>query len=278
VDHAALGTHKVTVSIQGGVADVRLNRPDKINALDLPMLRALVDTGEQLKHDPSVRVVVLSGEGRGFCAGLDFGNLQVMAGGHGETEGAGDGVLRQIGDTNGRITHLGQQAAYVWQELDRPVIAAVHGVALGGGCQIALGADIRIIAPDTRFSVLEIRWGLVPDMTGTALLPQLVGPSMAKELIFTGRMVAADEALRLGLATRVSDAPREDALALAREIACKSPDAIGAAKTLLNRSLHAPLSDQFLAERQAIRPLIGSKNQVEAMMAYFEERTPEFDD
>jgi enoyl-CoA hydratase/carnithine racemase len=278
VDHASLRTHTVTVSIEGGVADVRLNRPDKINALDVPMLRALVDTGEQLKDDPSVRVVVLSGEGRGFCAGLDFGNIQAMAGGDGETAGSGDGVLRQIGDTTGRITHLGQQAAYVWQELDRPVVAAVHGVALGGGCQIALGADIRIIAPDTRFSVLEIRWGLVPDMTGTALLPLLVGLSMAKEMIFTGRMVAADEAIRLGLATRVSDAPREHALALAREIACKSPDAIGAAKTLLNRSLHAPLSDQFLAERQAIRPLIGSKNQVEAMMAYFEDRTPEFDD
>jgi enoyl-CoA hydratase/carnithine racemase len=278
MDHTSLSTPRVTVSIEGGVADVRLNRPDKITALDLPMLRALVDTGETLKDDPSVRVVVLSGEGRGFCAGLDFGNLQAMAGGDGETEGSGDGVLRQIGDTDGRATHLGQQAAYVWQELDRPVVAAVHGVALGGGCQIALGADIRIIAPDTRFSLLEIRWGLVPDMTGTALLPLVVGLSIAKELIFTGRMVAADEALRLGLATRVSDTPREDALALAREITCKSPDAIGAAKTLLNRSLYAPLPDQFLAERQTIRPLIGSNNQVEAMMAYFEERTPEFDD
>jgi enoyl-CoA hydratase/carnithine racemase len=98
VDHAALSSHRVTASIQGGVADVRLNRPDKINALDVPMLRALVDTGEQLKDDPSVRVVVLSGEGRGFCAGLDFGNLQAMAGGDGETAGSGDGVLRQIGD------------------------------------------------------------------------------------------------------------------------------------------------------------------------------------
>src|SRR3712207_5373234 len=154
---------RVTVSIDAGVADVRLNRPEKINALDPAMFTAIVEAGEALKEDPSVRAVVLSGEGRGFCAGLDFGSFQAMAGG-----GTGDGngserPTRSIGDTEGRITHLGQQAAYVWQELPAPVIAAVHGVALGGGIQIALGADLRFVAPDARMSVLEIRWGLIPD-------------------------------------------------------------------------------------------------------------------
>jgi len=275
---------RVTVTIEGGVADVRLSRPDKINALDGAMFAAIVDTGEKLKEDRSVRAVVLSGEGRGFCAGLDFGSFQAMAGDGGDG-GAGDGErpreersTRGIADTDGRITHLGQQSAYVWQELEVPVIAAVHGVALGGGCQIALGADIRIVAPDARFSVLEIRWGLIPDMTGTAMLPLLVGLDVAKELTFTGRMVSGEEAVRIGLATRVSNTPLDDALALAREIAAKSPQAVRGAKKLLNRSPYAPLADQFRDERETIGSLIGGKNQVEAVMAYFEKRDPVFED
>ena len=166
---------RVSVEMSGHVADVRLNRPDKMNALDPAMFAAIVEAGETLKADPSVRAVVLSGEGRAFCAGLDFGSFQAMAGASaGEGGGAGAaggpapaGGAAAQGDTSsigrmeeGRLTHRGQQSAWVWQELEVPVIAAIHGVALGGGCQIALGADIRIIAPDARMSVLEIRWGL----------------------------------------------------------------------------------------------------------------------
>ena len=183
-----------------------------------------------------------------------------------------------IGDLEGRITHLGQQAAYVWQELQCPVIAAVHGVALGGGCQIALGADMRIVAPDAQFSILEIRWGLIPDMTGTAMLPLLVGLDVAKELTFTGRMVSGNEAAQIGLATRVSDTPLDDALALAHEIAGKSPTAVRGAKKLAQRVAlprrrravrRRALDDRF-AHRQP--------NQVEAVMAYFEKRDPKFED
>ena len=168
---------RVSISIDNGIADVRLNRPDKLNALDQAMFQGIVEAGEGLKADPAVRVVVLSGEGKGFCAGLDFGSFQAMAGSEAPARAAAppDESLGAIGDTDGRITHLGQQAAWVWQELAVPVIAAVHGVALGGGLQIALGADIRIVAPDARLSVLEARWGLIPDMTGTVILPQLVG-------------------------------------------------------------------------------------------------------
>jgi enoyl-CoA hydratase/carnithine racemase len=274
---------RVTVTVEEGVADVRLSRPDKINALDGAMFAAIVDAGETLKKDRAVRAVVLSGEGRGFCAGLDFGSFQAMAGGgdappEDRPPASTETRTRGITDTEGRITHLGQQAAYVWQELEVPVIAAVHGVALGGGCQIALGADIRIVAPDARFSILEIRWGLIPDMTGTAVLPLLVGLDVAKELTFSGRMVSGEEAARIGLATRVSDTPLEDALALAREIAGKSPHAVRGAKKLLNRSPYTSLADQFRDERQTIGGLIGSKNQVEAVMAYFEKRDPVFDD
>ena len=277
MDHASVSTQRVTVSIDDGVASVRLNRADKLNALDVPMLSALVDTGEQLKQDLSVRVVVLSGEGRGFCAGLDVGSLQAMSGGDADSQPS-DGVLQQIGETGGRITHLGQQAAYVWQELQCPVIAALHGVVLGGGCQIALCADMRIASPDARFSVLEIRWGLVPDMTGTAMLPLLVGLDVAKELSFTGRMVSAEEAARIGLVTRVSDSPLDDALALAQEIARKSPQAIRGVKKLLNQARYASLAEQFRDERETIKPLLGSKNQVEAVMAHLEKRDPVFED
>jgi enoyl-CoA hydratase/carnithine racemase len=265
---------RVTCSIDGGVADVRLNRPDKINALDPAMFEALVETGAALAANSSVRAVVLSGEGRGFCAGLDFGSFQQMADAGERPRGGGVDLRRK----DGRITNQGQQAAYTWFEMPVPVIAAVHGPCLGGGFQIALGADLRIVAPDVKMSVLEIRWGLVPDMTGTQLLPRLVGLDVAKELTFTGRMIDGAEAVRLGVATRVSDSPREDALALAREIAGKSPHAIRGAKTLLNLAGTVPLADGFATEERTISSLIGTPNQVEAVTAYFEKREPQFKD
>ncbi len=262
---------RVTVSVEGGVADVRLNRPDKINALDPAMFAGIVEAGEALKGDTAVRAVVLSGEGRGFCAGLDLTSFQAMAG-----DGADEAPTRSIGETDGRITHLAQQASWVWQELEVPVIAAVHGVALGGGIQIALGADLRFVAPDARLSVLEIRWGLVPDMTGTLLLPRLVGLDVAKELTFTGRMVSGEEAGRIGLATRVTPTPLEDALAVAAELAGKSPSALRGAKRLLNASGTRSPAEQLAAEREEIGRLIGSPDQVEAVTAYFEQRPPAF--
>jgi enoyl-CoA hydratase/carnithine racemase len=271
---------RVSMTIEDGVADVRLARPQKMNALDPAMFRAIVDTGESLKGDRSVRAVVLSGEGRGFCAGLDFGSFQAMAGGEDRPAGGGGGGggTASIGETDGRITHLGQQAAYVWTEVPVPVIAAVHGVALGGGLQIALGADIRIVAPDAQLSVLEIRWGLVPDMTATLMLPRLVGLDVAKELTFTGRMVEGEEAVRLGLATRVAADPRAAALELAREIAGKSPHAVRGAKRLLEGTVTSTPAEQLEAERREIGALIGGPNQVEAVMAYFEKRDPKFAD
>jgi enoyl-CoA hydratase/carnithine racemase len=267
---------RVSISMDNGIADVRLNRPDKLNALDQAMFQGIVDAGEGLKGDPDVRVVVLSGEGRGFCAGLDFGSFQAMADRPAAEPAAEDRSLGAIGDTDGRITHLGQQAAWVWQELGVPVIAALHGAALGGGLQIALGADIRIVAPDAKLSVLEARWGLIPDMTGTVILPKLVGLDVAKELTFTGRMVSGTEAVRLGLATRLADDPLAAALELAAELVEKSPDALRQAKRLLNLSGTRPVAEQFADERVTMGSLIGSPNQVEATMAYFEKRPPRF--
>jgi enoyl-CoA hydratase/carnithine racemase len=269
-----------TTILEGGIADVRLNRPDKMNALDGAMFQGIADAGEALKGDAAVRVVVLSGEGRGFCAGLDFSSFQAMAGGGGDS---GGGSSRSDSDVSGgimstgdRITHLGQQAAWVWQELEVPVICAIHGPALGGGIQIALGADLRIVAPDAKLSVLESRWGLIPDMTGTAMLPRLVGLEVAKELTFTGRMVSGEEAVRLGLATKVADDPRAAALELAADLVAKSPDALRHAKRLLNLSGTRPIAEQLLDERETMASLIGSPNQVEATMAFFEQRAPRF--
>jgi enoyl-CoA hydratase/carnithine racemase len=178
----------------------------------------------------------------------------------------------------GRITHHGQQAVYGWTELPVPVIAAVHGHALGGGIQLALGADIRIVAPDAKLSVLEIRWGLIPDMTGTQSLVNLVGLDVAKELTFTGRTVSGEEAVALGLCTRVSDDPHTDAMAMAAEIATKSPDAIRAAKRLFNMAPKVSLADGFAHERREIKQLIGSANQVEQIKAFFDDRPPSFVD
>jgi enoyl-CoA hydratase/carnithine racemase len=264
---------RVTCRIDDGVADVRLNRPEKMNALDAAMFRAIVDTGERLKHDRSVRAVVLSGEGRAFCAGLDMGSFQKMA-----DQGAGglDGDL--AARPGERITNTGQHAAYVWFEMPAPVIAAVHGVAFGGGLQIAVGADMRIVSPDAKLSVMEARWGLNPDMTGTQLLPRLVGLDVAKELTFTARIVSGAEAVTLGLATRVADDPRAEAFRLARGIADKNPHAIRGAKALLNMAGTVSLADGFEAEERTIRSLIGSPNQVEAVMANLEKRAPRFED
>jgi enoyl-CoA hydratase/carnithine racemase len=199
---------RVLISINDGVADVVFNRADKRNALDNAMFTAIAEAGERLKSEPGVRAVVLSGDGASFCAGLDFSSFQAMAGGDDAASAAtrSDGNPGQMdGD---RITHLGQQVCWVWQELEVPVIAAVHGHALGGGLQIALGADIRIVHPDTKMSVREVYWGLVPDMTGTFVLSKLVRPDIAKELTFTARVFDGTEAAQLGLVTKLSDSPK----------------------------------------------------------------------
>jgi enoyl-CoA hydratase/carnithine racemase len=272
---------RVTINVdERGVADVRMNRPEKRNALDTAMFTGLRDAGEQLKAMPNVRVVVLSGEGSSFCAGLDFSSFNAMA--SGERAEASDQPAAADESpstpTSGGITHVGQQVAWVWQELPVPVIAAVHGHALGGGIQIALGADIRIVHPDTQLSVREVHWGLVPDMTGTLFLSRLCGVDVAKELTFTARIFSGTEAGELGVATHVSETPREDALALAAEIAGRSPEAVRGAKALFNRLANEGAAEQFAEERRVIGSLIGSPNQVETVKANFEKRAPAYSD
>lgn len=263
---------RVLVSLTDGVADVRLHRPEKRNALDPAMFEALVATGTSLRDEPGVRVVVLSGEGPDFCAGLDRDSFHDLA------RGQRPSAAVQLPDGEGPARATGQRAVHVWRELAVPVIAALQGNVLGGGLQIALGADIRIVTPDARLSVLEIRWGLIPDMTGTQVLPELVGRDVAKELTFTGRLVSGTEAVALGLATRVADDPRAEALALARQIAGQSPDAIRWGKRLLDLGGRVDAATGFAAEQEAMSQLIGSANQAEAVAATFEKRPPIFFD
>ena len=268
-------SERIVVSMRGGVADVKLNRAEKLNALDQAMFEALVDTGRALSRDRSLRSVVLSGEGRAFSAGLDFSGFTAMAG---QDPAAGAVGRNPLEREPGRPANFAQSAAFVWIELPVPVIAAVHGVAYGGGLQIALGADIRLVAPDARLSVREIQWGLIPDMSGTQTLRHLVRQDVARELTYTGRIVSGTEAVELGLATHVSDTPYQDALELAREIAGKSPDAVRAAKQLLTAAPVVSIEEGLLLEEKLQRPLIGGRNQIEAVQANLQKRDPEFTD
>ena len=270
---------RVAMTVENGVADVRLTRADKMNALDDAMFSALIDTGERLKAQAGVRAVVLSGEGRAFCAGLDMGSFGAMAEGAARPARArrspADTALTSR--THG-IANRAQYAVWVWREIPVPVIAAVHGVAFGGGFQLALGADMRFVAPDARLAVLEIKWGLVPDMAGTQLMRHLAREDVVRELTYTGRIFSGEEAAALGFATRVCADPRAEALSVAREIATKNPHAIRGAKRLLNAAVDIGPAAGFLQETAEQIALIGSPNQVEAVMANMQTRDPVFAD
>ena len=269
----------VTVEIKDGVADVRLNRPEKYNALSAPMFKAIIDTGERLRDEKSLRAVVLSGNGRGFCAGLDMQSFAKM--GDSDSAASSDSSAdapKSLLDTDGRVENFAQRPALVWKYLQVPVIAALHGVAYGGGAQVALGADIRIAAPDLKMSVMEIKWGLVPDMSITQTLRDILPMDVAKQLTFTGQVLNGHEAQQLGLVTQVADDPYAAAMNIARDIATKSPEAIRAAKQLFETAWHADTKTGLELEAELQAGLIGSANQREAIAANFAKRAPEFFD
>ena len=259
---------RVQIDVADGVADVRLVRADKHNALDWPMFQALDAATDELAARNDVRCVVLSGEGPSFCSGLDFPSFM-----------AGDvGVDDMITDVPGEVANIVQRVTYDWQRLPMPVVAAIHGNCLGGGAQLALGADIRISARELKFCVMEIKYGLIPDMGITQTLPTLVPLDVAKEIVFTGRTVGADEALELGLVTRLADDPLADAKALAAEIASKSPHAIRSGKRLLNECYTARSEEALKLEAVLQRALIGSPNQIAAVTAAMTKEPARFED
>jgi enoyl-CoA hydratase/carnithine racemase len=261
-----MSEQRVSMTIADGVADVRLARADKMNALDPAMFAGIADAIDQLGATAGLRAVVLSGDGRAFCAGLDMAS---MAGGGSGMDLSG----RSHGNAN-----LFQQVAWGWRTLAVPVIAAVHGVAFGGGLQIMSGADIRIAAPGTRFSVMEMRWGIVPDMAGFALWRGLVRDDVLRELTYTAREFDSDEALAHGFVTRIADDPHAAALDLAKSIAGRNPHAIRAAKRLANAAADADAPAILAAESEEQARLLRSPNQVEAVMANTQKRAPVFTD
>jgi len=251
-----------------GVAEVAMVRGSKMNALDPGMFEALEAAIARVGGDPAVRAVVLHGEGRAFCAGLDKSSLEGVAR---EAGSIGDLLPRTHG-----LANRWQHVAWGWREVPVPVIAAVHGAAFGGGLQIALGADVRLVHPQAQLSVMEIKWGLVPDMSGCVFLAELTRADVARELTFTGRVVGGTEAVALGLATRASEDPLADARAMARQIAASNPDAIRAAKRLMNTSSPVDAARVLVSEAFEQQRLIGSANQREAVAAGFEKRPPRF--
>lgn len=267
-DATAEATERVRVQIADHVAVVTLARADKHNALDEPMFTALETACARLRTESGVRAVVLHGEGKSFCSGLDIASL---ASGFRGIEGISDRV-------RGEIPNEFQRAAHNWIDLPMPVIAALHGAVYGGGLQIALGADIRVAAPDARLSVMEVTWGLIPDMGITRTLPRLVAIDVAKELTFTGRVVTGADAHALGLVTRVSEDPLAAARSLAAEIAARSPDAVRRAKRLYDASWTGDAADTLALEAELQLDLIGSPNQLAAIAARMSGQAPEFTD
>jgi enoyl-CoA hydratase/carnithine racemase len=260
---------RVTISLGAdGVAQVRLNRADKLNALDPAMFDAIIAAGEELRTMRGLRAVVLAGEGRAFCAGLDLASF---------TSGPIEGATPIAERTHGNANRF-QEVAMTWRKCPVPVIASVHGVCFGGGLQIASGADIRVVAPDTRMAIMEMRWGLVPDMGGFALWRGLIRSDVLRELVYTNREFTGAEALELGLATYVDDDPLARAQAIASEIANRNPESIRAAKRLF-----AVMDDEgtdaiLLAESREQAGVIRRPNQVEAVMAGMQKRAPVYAD
>lgn len=264
-------SHGERVSVElgaNGVAQVRLTRPDKMNALDPTMFEAIVAAGESITEMKGVRAVVLSGEGRAFCAGLDVSGF---------SQPTGSGVKTLSERTHGNA-NLAQQAAMVWRKCPVPVIAAVHGVCFGGGLQIASGADIRIVAPDTRMCIMEMKWGLVPDMAGYVLWRGLVRDDVLRELVYTNREFNGEEAYTIGLATHVDPDPLARATALAETIANRNPEAIRGAKRLQDVMAEEGADAILMAESVEQDQIMRRPNQVEAVMSEMQKRPANFTD
>ena len=258
--------------LEDGIADVRMTRVDKMNALDATQWAALVEAVETLKAMPGLRVVVLSGEGRAFCAGLDLASMQ------GDRDPGASSAGGSLADRTHGIANNAQYAAWGWRELPVPVIAAVHGVAFGAGSQIMAAADIRIVHPATRIAIMEMKWGLVPDVAGMPLWRTQVKDDVLREMIYTNREFNGVEAKDMGFATHVSDDPHAKAMELARVISNKNPHAIRGAKRLCNMMAAATDAELLQAESDEQIKVIRKPNQMEAVMAEMQKRKPNFVD
>lgn len=265
---------RISLDVSAGVAHVVLNRPEKMNALDTKMFQALIEVAQQIDADKEIRVVVISGAGKAFCAGLDMENFSSML----ASEKSAEGITSNLTPRTHGIANDPQYAVWAWRELRVPVIAAVEGVAVGGGLQLALAADMRYAAPDSRFSILELKWGLIPDMSSTQLMRHHVPEDAVRELTYTARLFDAQEAREYNFITKIVDDPVAHALEVAKAIANRNPHAVQASKRVLNQANYVSAAEGLLMESQEQDKVIGSPNQLEAVMAELQKRPPKFED
>lgn len=259
-------TPRVITEIRDDIAYVTMHRGEKFNGLDFAMMHGLVDAARQVKRDKDVRAVILAGDGPAFCAGLDFASVtkQPLT------------VLLSFLRVPGSKTNLFQEMCWAWRELPVPVLAVVHGRCYGGGLQLALAADFRFTTPDCEFSVLEAKWGLVPDMSGSVTLRELVGMDVAKRLTMTGEFFDGTRAKELGLVTEVGDKPLADAEALVAQLITRSPDSVAATKALFHRTRHVSPRAAFRIESRIQRALLLGANHKIARKAGRGEQAPEY--
>jgi len=260
---------RVEISVQGHVASVMLNREHKFNALDMRMFEALGAAADELAKQASVRAVVLHGAGDNFCAGIDTSAL---------TDPDSNIVESLLAPVGTSAANLFQRAAYAWRELPMPVICALRGTTFGGGLQVAMGADLRFASSDARFSIMEAKWGLIPDMAISTTLRNIVAADRVKELAWSARVFDATEALELGIVTAIHEDPLSAAMGLAEDYAAKSPDAIQGVKRLVNEAWHLTEAEALALEARLQLGVIGAENQAEAVRANLEQRPPVFKD
>lgn len=269
-------SNAIDITIENHIAHLQLNRPDAHNAINGAIMNGLLDFARQMMNPGEVRVIVISGKGKSFCAGIDMSSFAEMA--SGDLNSEREDVTEAMADLSPAGANRAQQIGWLWQEVPIPVIAAIHGVSLGGGFNLALGADIRLVHPQASLGLVEITWGLTPDMSATQSLRRLTSLDRAKELAMTGRRFSGEQALDYGLATEVTPTPVEDALALAEQIVGRNPDAVRAIKQVLNQSALVGVAEGLQQEAAASQGILGSSNQVEAISAKFEGRLACFSD
>lgn len=257
---------RVITEIDGPVAHVRLNRPEKLNAVDLPLLDGLLASASEIAGRRDVRVVLLSGEGKSFCSGLDFPSVNRTP----------RKVVAHFIANPLRGTNRFQQALWAWRRLPVPVIAVTRGHVFGAGVQLALAADFRFTTPEAKWSILEAKWGLVPDMSGTVPLVEQIPLDLAKRLTMTGEVFSGEQAAAWGLATGSDVDPDKLARELADQLIERSPDSVSASKTLLNEAARRGLRAQLRLERRLQLAMFRSPNTEIARSAGTKGETPVF--
>ncbi|MEO0368228.1 MAG: crotonase/enoyl-CoA hydratase family protein [Pseudomonadota bacterium] len=268
---------RIKLDVSDNIARVTLARSEKMNALDPAMFEAIPMVGEKLRNDKSIRVVILDAEGDNFCSGLDKSSIAGLMNPGGS---AGDGKVNvsKLETRTQGIANDPQFAAWMWRELPMPILVAINGITFGGGLQIALGGDMRYASAGSTFSILEMKWGIVPDMSSSQVMRHLIPDDVIRELTYTARIFTAEDALRWGFITAIVDDPLEHAYSVANEIVVRNPHAVRAAKQILDKANYQTQAEGLLFESTTQDQILGTPNQIEAVMSQMERRAPNYED